>query len=106
MTLPDAQVVAAAAGEVSFAGQVGGNLFVSILHPNGLKTSYGFLDSISVRKGQAVSQAEVVGRTSSSFHFSVRRNAEYLNPSQFLLSEGAAKPENPGSRLVSHNYAE
>jgi len=81
-------VHAAAAGRVSFAGQVGGDLFVVVGHPDGLRTTYGFLGAISVATGDAVAQGQVVGSTAGPLHFGVRRGDIYLDPE--LLLAGAA----------------
>ena len=80
-------VHAAAGGRVTFAGQVGGDLFVVISHPDGLRTTYGFLGSISVAVGDAVAQGQVVGTTGGPLHFGVRRGDVYLDPE--LLLAGA-----------------
>src|SRR2546423_870004 len=56
-------VVAAAGGIVSFAGQVGGSLFVSIDHDGGLRTTYSFLSAILVKKSQAVAQGQQIARS-------------------------------------------
>jgi murein DD-endopeptidase MepM/ murein hydrolase activator NlpD len=80
-------VHAAAGGRVSFAGQVGGDLFVVVTHPDGLRTTYGFLGSISVIVGDAMVQGQVVGTTGGPLHFGVRRGDVYLDPE--LLLAGA-----------------
>jgi murein DD-endopeptidase MepM/ murein hydrolase activator NlpD len=86
-------VVAAAAGTVSFAGQVGGSLFVSIDHPGGLKTTYSFLSAVLVKKGQAVRQGLQIGRSgpgaageSPNLHFGLRSGTDYLDPEPYLLA--------------------
>ncbi|MDQ3643810.1 MAG: M23 family metallopeptidase, partial [Actinomycetota bacterium] len=48
-------VRASADGEVVFAGAVAGSLHVVILHDDGIRTSYSFLATIGVRRGQRVS---------------------------------------------------
>src|SRR5438874_13095103 len=45
-------VVAPADGVVSFAGPVGGSLFVTIDHPDGYKSTSSFLSQVLVRKNQ------------------------------------------------------
>ena len=87
-TVAGVAVHAAAAGRVSFAGQVGGDLFVVVSHPDGLRTTYGFLGTISVAVGDAVAQGQVVGATGGPLHFGVRRGDVYLDPE--LLLAGAA----------------
>jgi murein DD-endopeptidase MepM/ murein hydrolase activator NlpD len=86
-------VVAAAAGTVSFAGQIGGSLFVSIDHPGGLKTTYSFLSAVLVKKGQAVSQGQLIARSGPgaagedpNLHFGLRSGTDYLDPEPYLLA--------------------
>ncbi|HEV2685979.1 MAG TPA: M23 family metallopeptidase, partial [Actinomycetota bacterium] len=87
------RVVAAAAGTVSFAGQVGGSLFVSVDHAGGLRTTYSFLSAILVKKGQAVVQGQPIatsGRGAAgeqpNLHFGLRSGADYLDPEPYLLA--------------------
>ena len=47
-------VRAAGDGEVIFAGQVAGTLHVTVLHADGLRTSYSFLTEIAVARGSVV----------------------------------------------------
>lgn len=87
-------VLAAAAGRVAFAGQVGGELFVSIDHPDGIRTTYSFLDVVLVRAGQAVSQRQIVARsgaghagsTTPHLHFGMRVGSTYIDPEPYLVS--------------------
>ena len=86
-------VVAAAAGTVSFAGQVGGSLFVSIDHTGGLKTTYSFLSAVLVKKGQTVTQGQQIARSGPgaagedpNLHFGLRSGTDYLDPEPYLLA--------------------
>jgi murein DD-endopeptidase MepM/ murein hydrolase activator NlpD len=86
-------VVAAAGGTVSFAGPVGGSLFVSIDHPGGLRTTYSFLSAVLVKKGQVVGQGDSIARSGPgaageqpNLHFGVRSGSDYLDPEPFLLA--------------------
>jgi murein DD-endopeptidase MepM/ murein hydrolase activator NlpD len=86
-------VVAAADGTVSFAGAVGGSLFVSIDHPGGLRTTYSFLSAVLVKKGQLVTQGQPVARSgpgaageSPNLHFGLRSGDDYLDPEPYLLA--------------------
>lgn len=97
-TTPGQTVHASAAGDVVFAGQVGGSLFVVVAHDDGLRTTYAFLDAIAVRRGQRVAQGDVVGLAGSGLHFGVRRGEQYLDP----LSVIGARVE---VRLVPHRQA-
>src|SRR5436309_8498528 len=47
-------MVAAQSGTVAFAGWVGGSLFISIDHDDGVRTTYSWLSGLSVRKGDQV----------------------------------------------------
>ncbi len=82
-------VRAAAAGQVSFAGVVAGNLTVTIDHGGGLRTSYSYLDERSVSAGTWLGSGAVVGHSGSphnmpGLHFSVRVEGVYVDPVQWL----------------------
>ncbi|MEX2660196.1 MAG: peptidoglycan DD-metalloendopeptidase family protein [Acidimicrobiales bacterium] len=83
-TAPGTEVRAAAPGEVTFAGQVGGGLHVVVLHPDGLRTSYSFLAAVAVRRGQVVGRGEVVGTSGASVHFGARAGERYVDPALLL----------------------
>jgi murein DD-endopeptidase MepM/ murein hydrolase activator NlpD len=76
----------AAFGEVEFAGPVGLSLFVVIRHPDGLRTTYGFLSSVLVTTGQQVGVGDVVGLSTTDLHFGVRRGGVYLDPEPLLVA--------------------
>ena len=87
-----APVRAAAAGQVIYAGWMGGygNLVV-IDHGGGLATAYAHLSSIAVSLGQAVSQGDLVGAVGSTghsfgphLHFEVRVNGAAVDPLGYL----------------------
>ncbi|MDZ7675979.1 MAG: peptidoglycan DD-metalloendopeptidase family protein [Acidimicrobiales bacterium] len=73
-------VRASAPGTVTFAGPVAGTLHVTVLHDDGLRTSYSFLESVGVRRGQTVRRGDVVGTGGRGFHFGVRAGDAYLDP--------------------------
>ncbi len=79
-------VRAAADGEVVFAGQVGGSLHVVVMHADGIRTSYSFLESVAVSLGDQVALGSVVGAARDGLHFGARRDDTYLDPS--TLFEG------------------
>ena len=67
-----------------------GNM-VTIQHPNGTKTLYAHMSSISVAVGQTVSRGNTIGNVGSTgrstgphLHFEIRRGGELLDPLQFL----------------------
>jgi len=85
-------VRAAAAGTVTFAGPVGGRLFVTIDHGGGLESTYSFLDALSVRRGDAVSQGQPIARSGTghagdlvpNLHFGVKLADVYVDPLDYL----------------------
>jgi murein DD-endopeptidase MepM/ murein hydrolase activator NlpD len=85
-------VRAPAPGVVSFAGSVGGHLFVTIDHGGGLLSTASFLSERLVRKGDAVIQGQPIGRSGSghpgdlqaNLHFGVRLDGTYVDPLDFL----------------------
>lgn len=89
-TTPGTAVAASAAGEVVFAGPVGDGLHVVVLHDDGLRTSYSFLQLVAVRRGDRVAQGHTVGTAQSRFHFGVRAGDAYLDPA---LLFGGGPPE-------------
>jgi len=90
-----ATIRAPADGTVSFAGPVAGSLFISIDHAGGIRTSYSWVSSFSVKKGQAVRAGDVIGATGQGhpgsdrphLHFSARLNGVYIDP-MLLLGGG------------------
>ncbi|MGB9920429.1 MAG: murein hydrolase activator EnvC family protein [Moorellales bacterium] len=85
-------VVAAAAGQVIFAGWYGGYGYaVVISHGGNIATTYGHLSRIGVSEGQAVRQGQEVGRVGSTglstgphLHFDVRESGEPVSPWTYL----------------------
>jgi murein DD-endopeptidase MepM/ murein hydrolase activator NlpD len=79
-------------GVVSFAGWVGGALYLSIDHPDGVRTTYSWLSAVSVHKGQSVRRGDVIALTGHGhpeiptphLHFGARVGANYIDP-MFLL---------------------
>src|SRR4051794_2376659 len=84
---PGTPVRASAAGTVTFAGAIGAERFVTVLHADGLRTTYAFLAAVAVHVGQAVTQGTVVGISGATLHFGVRRGMVYLDP-ELLLAGG------------------
>ena len=79
-TVPGTPIKAIGPGAVIFAGPVAGALYVTILHPDGLRSSYSYLAAIRVRVGQRVRGGAVVGIAGERFHVGVRRRRTYLDP--------------------------
>src|SRR5262245_47346792 len=85
---PGTTVLAAADGSVTFAGPVGGRLFLTIDHGGGLESTYSFLEALLVRRGDVVVQGASIARSGTGhagffvphLHFGVRLNDEYQDP--------------------------
>src|SRR6187455_1658048 len=79
-TQPGVPVRAAAGGRVTFAGAVAGTLHVTVLHDDGIRTSYSFLQRVDVVIGQHVEQGDQLGLTGGHLHLGARRGDEYFDP--------------------------
>jgi len=87
-------VRASAPGTVSFAGNVAGDLTVTVDHDAHLKTSYSFLGSVVAKKGQHVERGTVVGTVGRGHpnsglpphvHLSARRDGTYFDPLELYV---------------------
>jgi murein DD-endopeptidase MepM/ murein hydrolase activator NlpD len=89
-------LLAAGDGQVAFAGWVAGAQFISIDHPDGVRTTYSWLSSVTVAEGQPVARGEVIGATGQGhpelaephLHFGARVGTTYIDP--MLLLEGGS----------------
>lgn len=89
-----AVVRAPAAGVVTFAGSVGGRLFVTIDHGGGLLSTCSFLSGLLVRKGDVVVQGQHIalsgsghaGDASPDVHLGVRLAGQYVDPLDYLAA--------------------
>ncbi|MGH2754943.1 MAG: peptidoglycan DD-metalloendopeptidase family protein [Actinomycetota bacterium] len=86
-----APVRAAAAGTVSFAGEVAGSLAVTVDHPGGLATTYSILSEVYVAAGDRVGAGEPIGGVGGShpgadsgLHFGVKLEGRYVDPESYL----------------------
>ena len=81
-------ILAPDAGTVSFAGKVGGELFVTIDHGGGLSSTYSWISSTLVRKGDAVSRGQPFGTTGAGhpgssvphLHLGAKLDGAYVDP--------------------------
>lgn len=96
-TTPGAEVHAAGAGTIGYAGPLAGRAVVTVLHSDGLRTTYLPVHP-SVRRGQTVSRGEVIGvvqdlpghcRT-ACLHWGLLRGRSYLDP-LLLLGRGQVR---------------
>jgi murein DD-endopeptidase MepM/ murein hydrolase activator NlpD len=101
------KVVASNAGVVTFAGLVATELFVSIDHADGIRTTYSFLTSVSVKKGDVVARGQPIamsgpghaGSTQPHLHFGARIGETYIDPEPLLL-DGLRRDLSQAIRLV------
>ena len=91
-TEPGTPVTAAAAGEITFAGLVGRSRHVVVLHPDGLRTSYSFLATVDVRRGDRVEQGQTLGTAGGSVHFGARARCRLED----YRLDRAVRPRNGG----------
>jgi hypothetical protein len=91
-------VLAAAPGRVTWAGPRAGGWgnLVAIAHPDGVRTLYAHLSTISVRVGEWLSGGTIVGRVGSTgdatgphLHFEVRVHGAEVDPLGALVTLGA-----------------
>jgi Peptidase family M23 len=79
-------------GIVTFAGKVGGRLFLTIDHGGGLTSTSSWLTSVLVRKGDRVVRGQPVATTGwghadlsvPHLHFGVRLDGAYVDPLAYL----------------------
>lgn len=95
-----APVRAAGSGTVAFAGVVAGHEWVSIDHPDGIRTSYGSLADVGVQTGAHVDAGAVLGRAAGSPHVGGPRALEGGKPTQ-----GAAAGATGGGRALRASVA-
>jgi murein DD-endopeptidase MepM/ murein hydrolase activator NlpD len=85
-------VVAPANGTVTFGGNVGGSLFLTIDHGGGVSSTYSWLSSVLVRKGDTVAQGQAVARSGPGhagaatphLHLGVKLDGTYDDPLAYL----------------------
>jgi murein DD-endopeptidase MepM/ murein hydrolase activator NlpD len=73
-------VRAALPGTVTFAGRVAGRTWVTVVHADGLRTTYGGLRP-TVEAGRHVTLGEPLGRaTGTVIDWGARRDGDYIDP--------------------------
>jgi murein DD-endopeptidase MepM/ murein hydrolase activator NlpD len=82
------RITASRDGVVEYAGRVGGDLHLTILHPDGLRTTTAFADEVLVGRGDRVRRGQDVAVAGGPFHFGVRagrgRDTIYLDPERLF----------------------
>lgn len=85
-------MIAPESGTVAFSGKVGGQLFITIDHGVGLESTYSWISSSVVRKGDVVMRGQPIGTTGIGhpgsviphLHFGVRFEGGYVDPLDLL----------------------
>lgn len=87
---PGSPVRAMERGEVTHAGQVAGVVWVTVVHPDGVRTTVGPVTSLRVVQGDAVERGDVLGSVAATdhgdadrdlgLHVGARRDGEYVDP--------------------------
>jgi murein DD-endopeptidase MepM/ murein hydrolase activator NlpD len=89
---PGTIVIAPADGVVTFAGSVGGRLFLTIDHGGGLESTYSWLDAVLVQRNDLVRRGDPVARSGwghtgaliPHLHLGVRLADVYVDPLEYL----------------------
>lgn len=91
---PGTPVLTMAPGTVAFAGKIGGSLFISVDHPDGVRTTFSWVSRVDVKKGQAVRTGEQLGLSGSGhptgevpvphLHVGARYGGAYFDPMLLL----------------------
>jgi murein DD-endopeptidase MepM/ murein hydrolase activator NlpD len=85
-------ILAPAPGRVSFAGKVGGHLFVTLDHGAGLESTYSWLSTIAVKKGDQVVAGDIIATSGPGhptdvipgLHMGVKLHDVYVDPLDYL----------------------
>jgi hypothetical protein len=109
-TEPGTVVWAIGSGLVVFAGPIAGRLYVTVLHGDGIRSSYSHLAAIHVSEGDRVRGGQPIGTTSDLlFHLGARVGSTYIDPaslfgvavgraSVFLVPVGRVPVRDPAGR--------
>lgn len=81
-------VRAAGDGVVVFAGQVGGDLYITISHADGVDTTYSYLAELLVAAGETVVRGQPIATTGAIFHFGAKIGDAYLDPESLFAASG------------------
>ena len=77
---PGTSIYAVDDGRVVFVGRIGGSTHVVVAHAEGLKSTYAFVESSMVVRGQLVKQGDQVAIAGPGFHLTARLWGDYVNP--------------------------
>jgi len=83
-TRPGQAVSVIGAGVVVFAGPVAGARFVTVLHPDGLLSSYSYLERLEVGVGEVLAAGRRIGTATDRLQLGIRRDGVYIDPAPLL----------------------
>jgi len=83
-TAANTTVVAAADGEVTFAGVVAGRQWVTVRHADGVRTTYGPLATIAVAAAGTIRAGDAIGTTQAALLFTARVGDAYIDPASLF----------------------
>jgi murein DD-endopeptidase MepM/ murein hydrolase activator NlpD len=104
---PGTPVHAAGPGIVVFAGTIAHERYVVILHRGDLRTSYSYLGTINVHRGQRVRSGQIIATTGRSFlHFGLRHGPDYEDPMTLFAKGPPDLPALVHLAPVVHRHAQ
>lgn len=83
-TAPGTVVRSIGDGVVVFAGTIAHQRYVTVLHRDGLRSSYSYLASVDVALGQAVQGGQRIGTAGTDLQLGVRRGDAYIDPARLF----------------------
>jgi len=86
-TVAGAQVRAIGSGRVLFAGPVAGRWAVTVLHPDGRRSSLTGVHEVRVRVGDLVVRGQVLAGAGERLHLGVREGERYVDPATLFVAE-------------------
>lgn len=78
------RVTAVGPGRVAFAGRVAGRLAVTVLHPDGRRSSLTRMAGLAVREGDLVARGSFLGTAGRLLHLGVREGDRYVDPAMLF----------------------
>jgi len=108
---PGTPVQIVAPGVVTFAGMVAGIRYVVVLQTDGMRATYGMLQTATVSRGEAVVAGQVAGYGSQRLYFGLRDAADHpvdptllvgrlVGRARLLPANGDAQRRAPPPRLT------
>lgn len=99
---PGTDVRAVAQGVVTFSGTVAGTRYVVILQTDGLRATYGMLQTSTVSRGDVVASGQVAGHSGPRLYFGLRDARDRpVDPTLlfgFLVGRARLVPSDGGSQ--------